>query len=423
MKSTFLRVCCIGLAVCATVPAFGQEDEEADIPIEYLRPLYNSLSFGVRARSTGPKVRFGNLGSIPRPPDPAAQANVNRQYDDGFVGSDASRAEETGAIMSSDNLRYRRDDRNNETGVAGSDGIYDFDRLAYVAGQTRNWGYGFDSQRISSTQVAMHMYGAESDGDSIEAQGGSEGGFDLQFSRDLGGLGKRMRWGFLFGTGLTDLNVKAAGTIQATLHTLTDTYSVVNGSGPTGAYVVPAAPYISSFPNNVPAQDYTPPQSGAALIVNGQEITTPLRDAPDSRTLTQTVNGATIDGNWQVKGAYYMLRLGPTISYRFTPRFGVSASAGVAAAYVGTRFIAHERPQGLNVTDSLEIDEEKEDKKVLTGFYGQVSAEIWVTSRTGFFAGAMYEQVGDYRQKLRGRTADVDLDTGAGFRFGMITRF
>jgi hypothetical protein len=98
-------------------------------------------------------------------------------------------------------------------------------------------------------------------------------------------------------------------------------------------------------------------------------------------------------------------------------------SAGVAGAYVGTDFIVDEYIELPDVAGNIRIQEGSSEKRFVPGYYGDINIERWLTVRTGFFAGYGFEKLGDYSQSVRGRTAQIDLGSSSGFRFGIITRF
>ena len=64
-----------------------------------------------------------------------------------------------------------------------------------------------------------------------------------------------------------------------------------------------------------------------------------------------------------------------------------------------------------------------DESEFIAGFYADAAAEFWITPRTGLYASATYEGLGEYSQAFQDRTARIDLGKGPVFRFGMVTRF
>lgn len=395
----------------------------ADIPVEF-RPIRNtSFSVGVRFIG-GANVSFGSLGSISSNSSPQGleAGSVDRTYLDGAVHADSLRANEkdaNGNPISSPYGRYsiRAEifdaDGNkipdaNDPGGTGNKTQVSADFLAYTPGRTRSWSYTSDSQVTTPGVIAMHDYTATSSGAALNSDSGAGPGFELTASRRLGSTGK-IDWGVMFGVGITDINAKESSSIKADLRVLTDLYRI------SGIVAPPSAPYAAPSSGDFVGEN-------GAVYSGNLETTVPLESVPFQRTIVDTANGADIDGHWQIKGAYFLFRVGPMVRIPIGERFAVTASAGYAGAYLGTTYRVKET---LNISETLSIPFEGEEtySKLLHGAYGEVNAEWWLTQRTGFFLGVTFEKLGKYEQTLAGRTADVDIGGNGGFRFGLTTRF
>jgi len=410
MKSHHVLIASIGLAL-PSAASFGQ----SGIPVQFaLRESLWTVTAGLRASSSGGDVKFGRLGHVPaqQTVDPLGQTSAGRSYDNGIVITDSPRLNERaggvqdGEVTSTPGGRYQITftDEEGVTTVVG-------DFLSYTPGRTRSWGYANADQLTGDGRVGMSIFSATSQGATAQADGDAAGGLELGLARRLGRLaGGRVEWGVGAMVGLTDLNSKSRGTITATLNTLTDFYSL-NGQ------TAPAAPYSGPAFTDLLNGD------GAVVSPGGLETTVPLGDTPVSRNETSLAGGAEIDGFWQIKGSYYLIRVGPHLRARVTDRFALFASAGFAGAYVGTTYRVEEVLRTPNPDITITANEERDQSEFSTGFYGELTAEYWLTPRTGFFAGATYHTLGTYEQSLSGRTANVDLGKGAGFRFGIVTRF
>ena len=183
----------------------------------------------------------------------------------------------------------------------------------------------------------------------------------------------------------------------------------------------PGAPYNS-------ANDFTDYTTTAGTVVtNGQENTVPLAALPDQQTETSKVGGVNVDGNWQIKGAYFMVRVGPTVRAQLTNRLGFNASVGVAGAYAGTTYSVSERFQVPDVENAFvgatSGVEESRATKFLNGYFADFNLEWAATERTGLFTGVTAQKFDAYDQEVGGRTARVDLGSSVGLRGGVSFRF
>jgi hypothetical protein len=291
---------------------------------------------------------------------------------------------------------------------------------------TRTWEYNSTAQigqGSGGPYVDMSNYSVSSTGASAQAEGeSSQGGVELQFAHIIKRY-KRFEWGVGFAAGLSDINTKTQQNIRARITKTTDRYGIrstdSNGQTLTAASF-PDAWYVNKSQRStvdVPIGPFAP----AAYSYSSEQAkymsTTPLS------TGIVSYEDADVTGYWQIKGAYYMLRLGPTARFELNNKWTISLNAGVAMAYAGTRFIADEYVLIDGTVGPYRIQEESEETRFVPGYYGDINIERWISVRTGFYIGYGYEKLGDYSQKLGERSADIDLGTSSGFRFGIITRF
>ena len=462
MKQHHLRLLLLSLAVGGSSSAFAQSD------LSYIftaRPKY-TFSAALKIRTGGANVKFGNLGTILPSPVGIIGTGSNGlsvlsgyRFQDGTFGFDVARSNQVTsggtpvvsgtqtttttnvATPSADGKRYftstivdvkdSSDSTKNSTTTTNNG-----DYLAYQTGQTRNWSYQ-DASQVENGVISMHDYGSNSEGASKDAKAGSSGGFDLQLSRELGQIGKNIQWGFAFSFGVNEINAKTSGKITATLLTQTTQFSLLGNAAPTAPYSGPTfGPFILTDGNGQPLPDPTSTTGASQTNPTGTETTVPISSSPSVPKTTPTPGAAVVDGNWQVKGAYYMMRLGPSFRYQITKRVSISGNAGVAGSYIGSTYNfteSLELPAGVpnlptSSTDSTPLpgpsisnQHRKQDFKL--GYYGEVNAEFWITYRTGLFAGVVYEHLGKYSQMLEGRTADINIGGGTAFRIGIINRF
>lgn len=463
MKQHHLRLFLLSLAVGGSGSAFAQSD------LSYVftaRPKY-TFSAALKIRTGGATVKFGNLGNIPfQAVDlqiddkgvPVKDANGkfvatgNYSFHDGQVRVDGLRPAETTTSTSSvsgtvtttttitatpynNGTRYLSSttvttvDSSDPTKTT-SNTINTGDFLSYEPGQTRIWMYQ-DPSQVSNGSIDMHAYSSQSDGASKDAEAGSSGGFDLQLGRELGLIGKKIQWGFALSFGVNEINAKTSGRINGTLVTQTGHFSLLGQAAPTAPYTGPSAvPFDETDGNGQPIPDPLSTTTPPATLQNptGLETTVPLSSTPTLDTTTKA-GAANIDGNWKVKGAYYIMRLGPSFRYQVTKRVSFSGNAGVAGAYVGSVYTLTENlvlPDNVPLTPGVTppgLSGEIRNRDLKFGYYGELNAEFWLSYRTGLFAGVVYERLGKYSQTLGGRTADVNIGGGLAFRIGIINRF
>lgn len=416
----------------------ASEDERIEALIreqgEFYRPK-SEVRIGFRMLNSGTNVKFGNLGSVAQNPVLRTLSNNStyRQYDNGEVFQDSARTEETpGTVTSTDgkvvttttlmpNGRYQLSIDTTVTAEDGSTSVVNttYDRLGYATGQTRNWSYDTAEQTTAKPGfIAMNSYSAVSEGATVENQQGKTGGVEIEYGRLVRKLGKRFELNFSAGVAVNGINNKAAGDVTSTLRTYTDYYSLngqpvpvdSDGEGYTGP----------SFSNRIGAD-------GSVELINATETTTTISDAPVLSETVDTPGGTTVRGRWQVKGAYFMMRVGPSLRAQLTERLGLSASLSLAGAYTGTRYTATEIIDIPNVdsggTISTPVTEFTDKNKLLAGYYADVNLEWAANETTGFFGGLSAQKFGGYDQELGTRNARIDLGSSVGLRGGVSIKF
>ncbi|HEU5079840.1 MAG TPA: hypothetical protein VFT72_11560 [Opitutaceae bacterium] len=396
MKSLLPRVLLLSL-IGTTGTAFAQ----TDLSFIFTRRPKNTFSASLNIRPSSSKVSFTGLGTISSPIlDPVSGT---RTYDDGVVGLDSKtlRADEAGKTPV--NGRYQSTDANLNVPA---------DYLAYQDGKTRYWTYDSSETQASDGAIFMHRSETVSTGGSAEADGGASAGFDLQFGREIGRIGKRGSWGLVASVGLGEINGQVSKTITADLVTTTDRYDLFGQTAPASP---DASLAVYTAPHVVTNYD-------GDKVVSVTEDTVAISQNPTSSTTTTVANGAQINGTWQLKSAYYIVRLGPQFRYQFSNRFSVSLTAGPAAAIAGSTF----RTDMLITSPTLKynaLQTENRERFFKIGAYAEINAEFWFTFRTGIFAGAVYERLGKFDQQWANQNAHVEIGKGTSFRLGMITRF
>jgi hypothetical protein len=379
----------------------------------------NNVTVGLRILKSGANVHFGNLGVVPFATTQAelTDAVVARQYDNGYVQVDGPRSSETdadGIQTSTPGGRYHTtatqtsnvyDANGNVVGTI-TNTINGADYVAYTPGLTRNWSYNTPEQAtVRPGYIAMNSYSTVSDGASLDRKQGMVGGVELEFSRILGKASGRIQWSLLSGVSLTDINNKIYSDVNASLVTRTDFYSL-NGQ---------AAPAVPDGAN------YVAPSNPTGLF----EDTVPISQQPSDHTETTATGAATVHGKYQVRGAYFLVRLGPAFRAQLSEHLGLSGSVGVAGAYAGTLYTAVETLDLPNMTTSISTanPESSFATKFVGGYYADLSLDLAANETTALYAGVVAQRLGDYDQKLGLRSARIDLGTTVGLRGGVSIKF
>ncbi len=413
-----------------TLPAHAQTAPDEDTRIDFDNPGFqvyvpkNTVTFGFRALSSGAAVSFGNLGNIPLRPSTPLEDGSDRIYDNGTIATDRLRDDlARGEVQLDSNGNYVRDAQGNliqtstpggryqTTATVNNVTVVNGDYLSYTPNQTRNWSYATDAQLVGN-HVAMSNYGAVSEGATAMKEQSFSGGIEMQLSRELGKLGRRVEWSLSAGLAINDINAKTGGTVTSTLVRHTDYFEFIGTPPPAGTRAGPTFGELRDVDNN---------------LVNsfGFETTVPLRESPTSGMSedASTAGGAAVQGNWQIKGAYAMIRLGPTLRAQLGSSFGVSASLGVAGAYAGSSYSVIESLTLPDVAEPVTTVEDSTASKFLSGYYADLTLDWVANERTGLFAGVTMQKFGDYDQSVGGRTARIDLGNSVGLRGGISVKF
>lgn len=407
------------LSVCSMHAQEDDEDEEEFGHMGFFNRSTESVTVGVKLTQSA-KVHFGELGTVPSNVALPSSGETNRIYNDGYVLLDKKRTSGRQSedstlgqfqVSTSGNPPGRRyivtgdDPANNVT-----DGVIVGDYISHTPGYTRDWGYRNISQINPPSHlgyIAFHNYSADTQHASAEGNRGYSNGIDLTLTHLLYRANKRVSFSLVAGMSLTGINSMHAGTVKSSLHVVTDLF-LLNSIQPelplaTGGY------YGTSI-TTTNGVDYE----------NGQLIS----NLPDPASgVEDDADGATVDGIWKVKGAYFTFKFGPQITALITPSFGFSASIGATGSYVGTTYSAAESFTVDGIPNKISYNNSSSKNTFMPGYYANLDATWTLNGRTGFFAGFSYENLGVVSQRLAGRTAKIDLNNTAGFRGGLNIKF
>jgi hypothetical protein len=370
------------LAAAAALPAWAQIQPRSlqtidDPKGEFSLSLRFSGNVEVSFRDVGTLATTHSIGDV--------YSEVNRSYDDGGVAIDQRKA--------SDGTSLPDDGRTNTWRMGFKEQITDFD------------GDG------SMDSIAFHRYETQSDGAFIEADSTQVPGLDFDYSYSFGKFGGRLRnkspratWGGTAGLSLTSVNAKVNGSVLATLLTVEDYYSLDGATPPEAPYTAPS----------------TDPTGSGAL-----DTTVLLANRPYLRRFLEEPEGAPIEGFWQVRGGAITARAGVWARFRPMEKLALRLGVGLEASFLGLTMRYDEWLDKEGMSKQLRYqDETSPEKWLYYGAYGTADLEFWMTGSTALFLGATYEKLDeDISIPLDGRTAEIRLGSGTGFRIGITKLF
>jgi hypothetical protein len=375
------------------IPDFNHIDEYVYVP-------KSTLSLGSRFFFKGPKVAYAGQGSNPSPQDPGTSnvPNVSHTYIDGTVSPDT-----------------RTVPVNNGVGETTSEPIAS-------DGRTNTWSYDNASQLLPNGDMAFHTYSGEVTDTSSHPTTGTPGlGLELKMDRDMGKVGKKMKWAITAGLSIADIHSSTYASVPTALTTVTDTYDLFG-------QVPPSPPYSS--PNTVSQTVFnsggSATSSGSSTPTQQADQTILLGNIPLSR-VTSLTNIDSVN-RYFIEGAYYTFRIGPTLIVPMGTHFKVSMSAGPDVIYSGSE---------LNVLETLTYDPayapltqlyQKQNTKILPGYYVDVDLRYDLTETAGFYMGGLYQGGGGYSQSITSGigtsySSKVDFANEEGVKAGLTVRF
>jgi hypothetical protein len=237
---------------------------------------------------------------------------------------------------------------------------------------TWNWGYQNASQ-ISGNNLLLHGSSWGNGGTSSANPDEPQPGFELIFGRELG-RAPRARWGLDSGFGFTDVRIQDSSPVTANQTLITDSYSL-DGTIP------PTAPYSGSA-------------GGPGPIIN---------DTPTRTTSPGT--SATITGPRKFDAQLYSFKVGPYAEFPLTDHFALQLRGGLALVEIASQFNYNESST-ISVPTPIASGSHS---GLQVGGYAAANLNYAFNDSFGLFAGAQFEDVGQYTQNLNGRKAVLDL--------------
>jgi hypothetical protein len=384
------------------IPNFSQLDEYIYVP-------KSTLSLGTRFLLRGPKTTYGGQGVNPAPVNPGDQSTVNvpnisRTYIDGSISPDQRTVTVNAGLGGEQQVPISPD------------------------GRTNTWSYDNQSQLLNNGELAFHTYSSEiTDTSQHNVNGAPNIGLELILDHDMGKIGKKLKWSITAGFSIADIHSSSFVNVPTTVTTLTDTYDLFG-------QVPPNAPFAS--PNNITQTVFGVGGSavaGTSTTSASQSVTQQilLGNVPLNRQVTPNFTDSV--NRYYNEGAYYTLRIGPTLTLPMGNHFRLNVSAGPDIVYLGSQ---------LNVLEDLFIATgedfqtlyQKENTKILPGYYVDVDLLYQLTETAGFYVGGLYQGAGSFSQSVPSGTdpttgtglsytSKLDFGSQEGFKGGMTVRF
>lgn len=241
---------------------------------------------------------------------------------------------------------------------------------------TWNWGYR-DASQISGDKLVMQSSSLAGGGASANNSGDPQPGFELTYGREFGHA-EHWHWGIEGAFGFTDVTIRDSRPLTGSVNVTSDAYTL-NGIIP------PVAPYQGTY-------------NGPGAIVS---------DLPD-RTVNTLANGASITGSRELDANLFAFKVGPYVEIPLTERWALNFRGGLALVAVNSEFTYQETTAITGVGESTSSGHGTHSD-LMVGAYAGGSLSGALSDHFGVFAGAQYQNVGEYAQNLNGRKAVLDL--------------
>lgn len=296
----------------------------------------------------GADVKFGGLGAFSSPFQPQAPGGgQNYQYDDGFVGVDAS-------------------------GNAG--------------GLTSNWGYSNDQQYSAANGGSLDFSISNSLANgSVEDSDDFSPGLELFGELELGEIpklslgGRPAVWGVRVGFSYADIGFENRSALSSDVRRTTDTFAL-------DGVIPPLAPYTGSA-------------TGPGPLIS---------DSP-SRAVSLIRGGATVTGSRELDVDLFGISAGPYIDWAITKNFYLGCEAGLSIALANGdyEFASSTSVAGLGSQQSSGSASETD---LLPGVYFGLRANHALSEQWGLYASARYQLYDDFEVRAGGSEATLSFD-------------
>ena len=410
-----LCVACLPLAGLRAAPGDEKQEQQApeEIPNfnqldEYIYVPKSTLSLGNRLFLKGPRTSYGGHGSNPSTVNPGNDTtvsipNISRTYIDGTVYPDARTVIQNTGLGGAVNVPISPD------------------------GRTNTWSYDVATQLLPDGNIAFHTYAAEIlDGNTHDTSGARNAGVELILDRDMGKLGKRMTWSMTAGFSIADIRSSVYASVATREMVLTDTYDLFGQVPPAPPFNSPSTITQTVFGSGGTVVSGT----GTANASQSVTETILIGNSPLNRSETPVLLNTT--NRYFTEGAYYTLRVGPTVTVPFGQHWKLNFSAGPALLYAGSVFNVLEDLQIATGVDFTYLYQ-KQNTRLVPGYYADLNVQYQLTDTAGFYVGGIYQGAGGFSQTLpsgtdsNGKplnyTSKIDFGSQEGVKGGLTVRF
>lgn len=278
---------------------------------------------------------------------------------------------------------------------------------------TTFFGYQDASQRSvdgnGDNILSYHVYGADFAQDIGSEKAAAGHSWELKYERDIGRVGKA-RWGLQGGFSFNGSDASRSETLTGDLRTVRDIYNF-------GSNAIPQGADGAGYGNGVFVRP-APTTENPTPVINLAPIAPVARD--DSQV---TPDAAIVNGTYELSAAFYHFRLGPSVVIPIGQRFGVIASAGVAATVASSRFSSRQELVDDEENTLSTSDESASESDVAVGAYAETQAIFRVNRGVSIYTGVNYvgtsssfeTRIDD--EKYANIDVSSNVSVSAGFRF------
>jgi hypothetical protein len=268
------------------------------------------------------------------------------------------------------------------------------------------WYYGYTAgtpQRPADAPTDFDLYRSSSAATTASSKkdGDPHHSVELTYNRQIDALWRGF-WGLEAGLGFTDVTIKDQSTYHANVMRATDTYQTGGGA------ILKPAPFSGTFEG--PAEDDP----------NGWPL---VGLAPVASTMDAFPGAATISGNREFDAQVASLRLGPYFELPLSQRWSFSVGVGLALAEVFSDFKFNETVSidpsvSLVVLPPQAHSASGSNNGFLVGWYTAGTFSFAINPKWKLFAGAQFQDVGNYTQSEGGKQAVLRLGQSIFASFG-----
>jgi hypothetical protein len=362
MKRHLLKPLLVSSGLLAASLCRGQTQPPSDndyiqpVPLEQKRPeLRNRISLSYRM-GLNVTADFKNLGGFvsTNNPGPATGGVADRTYDNGY----------------------------NRVDIANNDHGPGFENTTWY------WGYT-DPNSIQGGSLVLNNSSSPANGVSRNNANDPQHGLEIAYSRELHRAQNGWKFGLEGALGYTFLSIDDSRTLRASVTRLTDWYPRP------GNPVPPPAPYAGTY-------------AGPGTVIGSE---------PFSRTITNIVSEALVDGARSLDAHVFSLRMGPYAEVPLNDRFSLYFSGGLYLVAGQTRFSFKETVTIPGVGSQTRSGSGWQTDFLVGGYVGG-NVEYALSEEVGLFVGAQLQSAGRVVNDEKGKKAIINLDKSVVVSFG-----